>query len=182
MTYTLRHTSGEKWPFAIYDGDKLVCIAPTEGYRVAQHYMERLMTEKTINKAAPFTYSDIKYGDHVRITDVHPNGSKYSVEGVAEYLYGTTWKTKDRLQLVSDRVSEGVTRTIELLDRPIMPVKIGTIISAQLKDSEDWVHLVRVEQVDEDDKLVWLELQGTGDDYHTEEEIKGWIEMKLVVA
>jgi hypothetical protein len=64
MTYTLRRTSGERWPFALYKGEELVCIIPTEGYRVAQHYMERIMTIYKEEDKIPL--SQIIPGDTVR--------------------------------------------------------------------------------------------------------------------
>lgn len=137
------------------------------------------MTEKT-RKEKAFGYADIKVGDKLQIIDIYPDGTEVSVTGVAHFISGFEWKTADNFRLVDDRIPSKFTRTIELLSRPDMPVETGTIISALTKDAEKWVYMVRVDKSSDDDELVWLELSGTGDGFHTEDEIVDWNEMQLV--
>lgn len=137
------------------------------------------MTEKT-RKEKLFGYADIKVGDTLRIIDTYPSGTVVNVTGVAHYISGFTWKSVDNFPLIDDRAPVRCTRTLELLSRPNMPIETGTIISALTKDSEKWVYMVRVDKSSDDDELVWLELTGTGDNYHTEDEIVDWNEMQLM--
>lgn len=137
------------------------------------------MTEKT-RKEKQFGYADIKVGDKLQIIDIYPDGTEVSVTGVAHFLSGFAWKTAENYPLIDDRTPTRCTRTVELLSRPNMPVETGTIISALTKDAVNWVYMVRIEKSTEDDELVWLELTGTGDSFHTEEEIIDWNEMQLV--
>ena len=137
------------------------------------------MTAKTQNKKT-FTYADIKVGDKLQIIDIYPDGTDVSTVGVAHYLNGYTWKTADNYPLIDNRTPTRCVRTIELLSRPDMPVETGTIISALTKDAEKWIYMVRVDKTEEQDELVWMELTGTGDRYHTEDEIVDWNEMQLV--
>lgn len=137
------------------------------------------MTEKT-RKEKPFDYADIKVGDKLQIIDIYPDGTEVSVTGVAHFISGYTWKTADNYPLIDERTPLRCVRTLELLSRPDMPVETGTIISALTKDAEKWVYMVRVDKASYDDELVWLELAGTGDDFHTQDEIVDWNEMQLV--
>lgn len=137
------------------------------------------MTEKT-RKEKPFDYADIKVGDKLQIIDIYPDGTEVSVTGVAYFISGYTWKTADNYPLIDERTPLRCVRTLELLSRPDMPVETGTVIRALLKNSEKWINMVRVDRANDDDELVWLELTGTGDNFHTQDEILEWNEMQLV--
>lgn len=136
------------------------------------------MTEKRKEKA--FGYADIKVGDKLEIIDIYPDGTEVSITGVAHFISGFTWKTADNFPLLDERLPTRCVRSVELLSRPDMPVKTGTIISAITKDSVNWVYMVRVDKSSDSDELVWLELSGTGDTFRTQDEIVDWNEMQLV--
>lgn len=137
------------------------------------------MTEKT-RKEKPFGYADIKVGDKLQISDIYPDGTEVRVTGVAHFLSAFTWKTADNYPLIDERTPLRCVRTLELLSRPDMPVETGTVIRALTKGADKWVYMARVDRANEDDELVWVELTGTGDTFHTEDEILDWEEMQLV--
>jgi hypothetical protein len=136
-----------------------------------------------LTKKKPVSYSEIKFGDTIRVTRTYRKGTVEVLEGIVYHVSSRTLYTEDTVCLLSSDPLVDKPQTlsvdIEILDRPKMPYKVGTVISASLKNGTGG-NFVRVERANDDDELLWLELGGTGDNFITEEEIKEWQELKLV--
>jgi hypothetical protein len=125
-------------------------------------------------------YEDVKAGDVIEVTSTYPKGTEVITKGTVNYTSGHRIYSTDDVTLVYSTASPNESRTIELMFRPKLPFRVGTLIRAVMKKDKEEAILARVEQTSDDDEMVWLELSGTGDIFHTEDDIDTWTEMKLV--
>lgn len=126
-------------------------------------------------------FKSIKDGDQLKVTTVFEHGTVIIAEGTAAWKSLESWVTRDRQMLVDMDLPRTASRTIELVKRPELPYKPGSLIRAVLegRSPRHPEVLVRVEKVEAQDELVWLELSGTGQNFITEEEIVSWVALKL---
>jgi hypothetical protein len=136
-----------------------------------------------LTKKKPVSYSEIKFGDTIRVTRTYNKGTVEILEGAVYHVTSQSLYTEDNICLLTyDPIGykpHTLSVDIELLNRPKMPYKVGTVISASLKNGTGG-NFVRIEKASDDDELLWLELGGVGDNYITEDAIKEWQELKLV--